>query len=880
MPIRFGFGCAIVLGFLFGPVLRAADEKISADPYAADPYWYKPGHSVAPAAVDAIKVAPGFVVERVLTVPREMGSWTALCVDPQGRLIAAAQQVPGLFRVTLPPVNHPVAQASVEKLGGVAAGIGWSHGLLYAFDSLYVTVSEDNEQLDRGVYRLEDTDGDGEFDRSRLLFELDGGGEHGPHSLVTTPDGKSLLLMCGNGTRVPADLDQRRPAATSGIDHLMPPGFGSSKYSTQGWVMRFEPDGSKRELILSGLRNSFDLAFDSAGELFTFDSDAEWDLGTAWYRPTRISHLVTGGEYGFRDDAAVWPEFFEDSVAPVLNVGPASPSGLVFGHGAKFPARYQRALFVCDWTFATVHAVFLEPDGATYTGTLEEFVGGSGLPLTDVVIGQDGAMYLVVGGRRLGSAIYRVRYVGDESIEAVRGPVAPSAVVARRRALEALNGEKNTGVAAAVWSDLGSNDRAIRFAARVALEKQPVDMWRDKALQEPNLDISLMALLALARQGMPEEQIQVVRRCASLPWQEFSAEQKLRGCRIFELALARGGDRLKEQRDAFDPVLTAAFPDVDSRVTRELSRLRCALGDASIIDQVLRRMAADTGEAQPMGAAYFERNPKYGKAVREMFEAAPLVERMHHAQMLLWLTDQWTPEQSRTYFQLLADAVVYSKGGHRYAEFWNQIREAALARVPEADRAALASIGAASAPTPSDAAVPTPKGPGRDWSVETAMEVVAGGLSGRDIANGKAMYSATGCVTCHRLGDEGGTIGPDLTAVGQRFNLRDILEAVIDPSRTISDQYRMMLLKTSDGQTHSGRILSRDDDSTRIAPNLMRPSQTIAVANKLITSEQALPVSIMPSGLVNALNEEELLDFIAYLVSGADPQHAVFKARP
>ena len=229
-----------------------------------------------------------------------------------------------------------------------------------------MTVSELNETLDRGVYRLQDTDGDGQFDRSTPLFKLDGAGEHGPHNLVVTPDGKSLLLMCGNGTRVPADLEIRRPAATTGIDHLMPPGFESSKYSTQGWVMRFDPDGSNRELLLSGLRNSFDLAFDASGELFTFDSDAEWDLGTAWYRPTRINHLVTGGEYGWRDDAAVWPEYFEDGVAPVLNIGPASPSGVVFGTGAKFPAKYQRAMFVCDWTFATVHAVFLEPDGATY----------------------------------------------------------------------------------------------------------------------------------------------------------------------------------------------------------------------------------------------------------------------------------------------------------------------------------------------------------------------------------------------------------------------------------------------------------------------------------------------------------------------------------
>lgn len=876
MRFRYGFAGALVLGFCFGSVVRAADGTKPADPYADDPYWYKPGHAVAPADGTAIKVAEGFAIERVLTVPSELGSWTAVCVDPQGRLIAAAQQRPGLFRVTLPPADS-TAQASVEQLEGVAAEIGWSHGLLYAFDSLYVTVSEMNDALDRGVYRLMDTDGDGQFDRSTLLFKLDGAGEHGPHNLVVTPDGNSLLLMCGNGTRVPADLTDRRPAATTGIDHLMPPGFESSKYSTQGWVMRFDPDGSKREVILTGLRNSFDLAFDSTGELFTFDSDAEWDLGTAWYRPTRIAHLVTGGEYGWRDDAAVWPEYFEDNVPPVLNVGPGSPSGLVFGYGAKFPERYQRALFICDWTFATVYAVFLDPHGASHTGRIQEFVGGAGLPLTDVVIGKDGAMYLVVGGRRLGSAIYRVRYVGEEQTDPIVVTSVSSDAVMRRRALEALSGRKDpAAVVQSAWKDLGSPDRALRFAARVALEKQPVNAWRHKALQENDADIALPGLLALARQGSPEDQFDVVRRCSALPWQTFSAEQKLRGLRVYELALARGGDAVRQQRDAFGPLFAAKFPDADSRVTRELSRLRCALGDETIIDDALAVMASDTGETQAMGAAYFQRNPKYGQAVREMLEAAPMVERMHHAQMLLWLANLWTPEQRRIYFQILADATAYSKGGHRYTDFWNRIREAALERMPESERPALMAIGATSELAAADETT-LPRGPGREWTIDTAADAVRGGLVGRDFSNGKAMYSATGCAACHRFAGAGGTIGPDLSGVGQRFGLRDILEAVIEPSRVISDQYKMMMLKTRDGGAYSGRILSRDSEFTRIAPNLMRPSQTVSVARDAIISEEALPVSIMPSGLVDTLNPDELRDLLAYLMSGAEPQHPMFK---
>jgi hypothetical protein len=112
----------------------------------------------------------------------------------------------------------------------------------------------------------------------------------------------------------------------------------------------------------------------------------------------------------------MWPEYLEDSVPAVVNIGPASPTGIVFGYGTKFPAKYQRALYACDWTFATIHAIHLQPHGASYRAEVEEFVGGTGLPVTDIVVGKDGAVYFAVGGRELGSAIYRVRYVGEEDV--------------------------------------------------------------------------------------------------------------------------------------------------------------------------------------------------------------------------------------------------------------------------------------------------------------------------------------------------------------------------------------------------------------------------------------------------------------------------------
>ena len=98
------------------------------------------------------------------------------------------------------------------------------------------------------------------------------------------------------------------------------------------------------------------------------------------------------------------------------NIGPGSPTGVAFGYGAKFPAKYQDALFICDWSYGKLYAVHLTPERQRPTRpTLEEFVTGTPLPLTDVVINpKDGAMYFTIGGRKTQSGLYRVTYVGAE----------------------------------------------------------------------------------------------------------------------------------------------------------------------------------------------------------------------------------------------------------------------------------------------------------------------------------------------------------------------------------------------------------------------------------------------------------------------------------
>ena len=316
------FVALALLGWLSPSLAAPRDEDIRI----------KPLRSAAEKAAGNVRVAKGFKLDLIYSVPKKtQGSWVALCVDPKGRLIAADQNGK-LYRMTPPP---PGRDGSVEP-EAIGVNLAGAHGLLYAFDSLYVMV---NERGTHGLYRVRDTDGDDRYDEVKLLREIKGGGEHGMHSIVLSPDGKSLYVVCGNSTEL-TKVDRSRVPLNWGEDNLatrIPTGFMDDSLAPQGWIARTDPDGKAWELIAAGLRNPFDIAFNRDGELFTYDADMEWDIGEPWYRPTRVNHVISGAEFGFRNGSGKWPAYYIDSFGAVVDIGPGSPTGITFGYGAKFP---------------------------------------------------------------------------------------------------------------------------------------------------------------------------------------------------------------------------------------------------------------------------------------------------------------------------------------------------------------------------------------------------------------------------------------------------------------------------------------------------------------------------------------------------------------
>ena len=838
----------------------------------------KPGGGNVIAA-DDLKLLPGFKAELLYIVPKgEQGSWVALTTDNKGRLIASDQGGAGLYRITPPPVGGALEDTKVERL---TVELGSAQGLLYAYDSLYVSINGKHGKNGAGLYRAKDTDGDDQFDAVERLKEYRGGGEHGPHAVIKGPDGR-IYVCAGNHTDAPDGVDTYLAPKIWQEDQLLPRHVDPNGHATNirapgGWIASLDKDGKNWQLLSMGFRNQYDIAFDTSGELFSYDADMEWDLGSPWYRPTRVCHVTSGSEFGWRTGSGKWPAYYPDSLPGTIDIGPGSPVGIEFGTEAKFPAKYQRALFILDWTYGTCYAIHTEQKGASYTATREDFIYGKPFPVTDLTIGKDGAMYVAIGGRGTQSALYRISYTGTESTAKV-APLVPTTETKLRRSLEAFHGKQDPAAVKAALPHLGNSDRFIRFAARTALEHQPAAQWQDQALAEKNPLARINGLVGVARAG-DKAVIKDKAYAAALELEPGALDSatQLELMRAIGLLTIRMGlpDPTTAQKIAvkFD----ALYPSNDPYLNREYAGLLAVLGSPMVVQKTVERMGAEEVKAAASMETLVTRNDGYGRVLADLLGAQPQAQGMQYALALSAATNGWTPELRKKYFTWFIDAEANGRGGNSFKGFLRVIQKDAMGKVPEAERAALApdklTAGVKRAPP---APIPTPKGPGRNWTMADIEPLVKGKLAKRDFANGKAMYQATQCSICHRFVAEGGSVGPDLTSVGTKFSPKDLLESIIEPSKVISDQYATSSFITKDGLMVIGKVMGEENGALLIATSPLDPSQTTLVKKADITTTAPMKVSVMPPGLLNRLNQDEVLDLVAYLIAGGREQDPMF----
>ncbi len=793
-----------------------------------------------------MRVAPGFQVDLVHSAKPGEGSWVSLAFDPSGRLYIGREGT-GILRMTLPK-NGAAIPMPTNKVEVINDTLQECRGLLWAFDSLYA-----NANNSKGLYRLRDTNGDDKFDEIKLLRGTGGGVGHGRNGLTLGPD-NWIYLIHGNNTLVSERdrvIPEKSPLRHIAEDRLRPAFWDRFLFDydakvPSGYVARTDAEGTQWQVFAGGFRNPYGVDFNAAGDLFTFDADNEGDQGTPWYRPTRINHITSGGDYGFRQGSGNRPGHYAENLPGNLNMGLSSPTGVRSGHRGSFPSPYHKAMFVCDWSYGRIHAIHLDPLGASYRARAELFLEGQPLNVTDLTFGPEGDLYFTTGGRGTQSGLYRVRWVGKGQTQATAPKDIDQPSHKVRRHLERLHTKVGPLAIEELWPFLGNQDVWLRHAARVGLERQPSFFWRLRALQSPTTveaaSTTLAALLALVRvEADPTLLLSICQRLNSLPFEKLSLEERLDAWRVYSVAFTRLGRPDASMAKTVTDLLASQYPQELEEPNQRLGELLAFLEWPALAQVTMSRLE---------------------RAIEQE-------DKLAYLALLGGVRVGWTPDLRKRYFTSLANADHFD-GGNLLPIAISGVREEAIAGLSDQERCELGSLLEPAEEREGDGAAPGPARPiVREWKLEDLELAVKNQNSPRDVKRGEKLFTEVLCIRCHRVGTEGRTFGPDLTFVAARFGPRDLLEHTLLPSKFIDGKYRQTIVETKSGQLYTGRTIGGDSANLLLASDPFRPTKVTRVPFKEIESRKESPVSAMPVGLLNSLTQAEILDLLEYLRSAS-----------
>ena len=255
-------------------------------------------------------------------------------------------------------------------------------------------------------------------------------------------------------------------------------------------------------------------------------------------------------------------------------------------------------------------------------------------------------------------------------------------------------------------------------------------------------------------------------------------------------------------------------------------------------------------------------------------------EQIEYARSLRALKAGWTTQTRTAYLEWFLKAANF-RGGASFNKFIEFIRNDALSTFSEAENKELAAL--------------IEQKPVRKSAIENAGAIFAGrkendykldelvamaneglnhkgslteGIIRRDLENGRKMFGASACFTCHRFGNEGGMTGPDLTSASRRYSIKDLLEQIVTPSKEINEQFVPIEVVTDDDERFRGVIVNLNGDTITLNTDAADPNENKSIDRKKVVSIGTSKVSPMPVNLLNMMTKDEVLDLLAYMLNG------------
>lgn len=314
----------------------------------------------------------------------------------------------------------------------------------------------------------------------------------------------------------------------------------------------------------------------------------------------------------------------------------------------------------------------------------------------------------------------------------------------------------------------------------------------------------------------------------------------------------------------------------DERVRSELRELAVVFGDGRAIEELRQMVEAKTQDPAARRAAIRTLSEIHADGLEEM--------------LFSLLTDHDVAPEAARSLAASANPLAYTRLLENYGQMWLPAREAAIASLSSRREGAEALVQAIELGHVDRAHVqlfqirqmqqlanePLQERLAKLWPELRPIDadkrerighfkrlLTAERLAAAPRDQGKQVWQRN-CANCHTLFGEGGKIGPDLTGA-QRGNLDYLLENIIDPSASLVPTFRMSTLTLTDGRVLNGVIMTRTDTTWE----LQTPTERLTIPVSDIEESRDTGTSLMPTGLLDLLSEEEVTNLIGYL-SGAE----------
>lgn len=882
--------------------------------FAADP-----AKTISPTSELTPGVPPGFTAELIAREPL-IRNPCAMVFDARGRLFVG--QGPQ-YRNPKPTTAGDTVVLLIDKDGdGVyetaktfAKGLNCVQGLAWHGRDLWIANSPD-------LTIVRDLDGDDEADEYVLVYTDLGNIEHGIHGLNWAPDGK-LYMSKGNskGLTLPGRVAPKPfrelwdVTAPDGTPDFPPPRtFTKDTYKNtyhdpeddwgrMGGILRCDDLGANLEIVSRGFRNPFDIGFDSGFNWLGTDNDQN--------EGDRIFMPFFGAHFGW---AHWWSAHWtgEGHLPTVPLSGPVftgSGTGIVYSDSPQMPPEYRGVWFINDWLRRTTFVYRPQWDGALVqarAGHWDGFIrGGQSLfnPV-DIENGPDGALYLTGWGSKLGADIKDGQQLNEGRVFRIAATASKPAVWNTPKRAKPLAQwsfaelAEDLGSAIPVWR-IDAQDELVRrgSAARadlVALLKraglttaqETWALWTLGRLEPQNREIdtwfastgyTLSVNARIQSLRIAAHRIREWQRMAELPAffttaltdaeprVHFAAVQSIGQSRRPQLAdalwslAATEKDRITFYASwhALQDILPAEairakLADARGGVRRAalLSLLEKGLLDEAAVRGFVQDADASTAEIAALWLAKHNGNPLV------IIEPAPteftdtlrikIVPGLKPGVVRYTLDGTEPVNKSRP----KEDIVLRETTTIKAALFIDgkKVGTTAVGTWRKRDASAAAT-----------AVVFTPR------SEPTTIAETLPLLKAGDPQRGHAIFTAAGCIACHRVGTEGGRFGPELTGIGERGNAERLMRSILEPNAEITEGFSLLTLSTHDGKAYAGRL----HEETGAGITLIQPDGTsVTVKRADLAKKESLHQSPMPP-FGNTLSPEQLADLVAWLSAPA-----------